>query len=106
KQFAIRIVRLYRALPNSRDAQVIGMHCCGAERLSAQITGPLAEAVRVPSLVAKLGIVLEEADETIFWLELLRDSSVVPADRLGPLLKEADELTAIFAAARKSSRSH
>lgn len=43
-----------------------------------------------------MGVVAEEADESIFWLELLEESSVIPANRLSELLKEARELTAIF----------
>jgi four helix bundle protein len=46
--------------------------------------------------VAKLSIVLEEADETVFWLELLQESEVVSVEKLAPLVQEARELTAIF----------
>jgi four helix bundle protein len=46
--------------------------------------------------VAKLGIVLEEADETVFWLELLQESEIVTAQKLTPLIQEARELTSIF----------
>ena len=46
--------------------------------------------------MAKLGIVLEEADETVFWLELLQESEIVSARKLGPLVQEARELTSIF----------
>ena len=55
--------------------------------------------------VAKLGIVVEEADETGYWLELLSDTGVLPRRRLEPLLTEANELTAIFNAARRTTRS-
>lgn len=48
--------------------------------------------------MAKLGIVLEEADETVFWLELLQESEIVSARKLGPLIQEAVELTSIFVA--------
>jgi four helix bundle protein len=51
----------------------------------------------------KLGIVAEEADETVYWLELLRDANLVPEEKLSELLKEANELTAIFTAGRRSS---
>ena len=46
--------------------------------------------------MAKLGIVLEEADETVFWLELLQESEIVSGRKLGPLVQEARELTSIF----------
>lgn len=52
---------------------------------------------------AKLGIVAEEADETIYWLELIRDGNLIRAPKLTELLKEADELTAIFTAGRRTS---
>lgn len=55
--------------------------------------------------IAKIGVVLEEADETVCWLELLAESGIVPANKLGNLLAEANELVAIFAASRKTVRS-
>ena len=55
--------------------------------------------------VAKLGIVVEEADETVFWLELLSDVGVVAAAQIYALLKEANELLAIFAASQRTART-
>jgi four helix bundle protein len=52
-----------------------------------------------------MGTVVEEADETIFWLELLSDTAVVPASKLEELLKEANELLAIFAASQRTARA-
>jgi four helix bundle protein len=52
---------------------------------------------------AKLGVVAEEADETVYWLELIRDGELLPANKLRELLQEADELTAIFTAGRRTS---
>jgi four helix bundle protein len=54
---------------------------------------------------AKIGIVREEADETQFWLELLRDSGLVRADSVEALLQEANELTAIFTASYQTAKS-
>jgi len=54
--------------------------------------------------VSKLGIVLEEADETLFWLELLVDSGVAHADKTAPLLKEANELVSIFVASLRTAK--
>jgi four helix bundle protein len=50
--------------------------------------------------------VVEEADETIYWLELLADNGIVPSQRLDDILKEAHELTAIFTAARATTRNN
>jgi four helix bundle protein len=52
---------------------------------------------------AKLGVAVEEADESLYWLELVRDGKLVPEDKLSLLLKEANELTAILASGRKSA---
>jgi four helix bundle protein len=54
--------------------------------------------------VSKLGIVLEEADETLFWLELLVDSGVARPDRTDPLLREANELVSIFVASLRTAK--
>ena len=54
--------------------------------------------------VAKLGVVVEEADETVFWLELLIECGIVSEKRLVPLLSEAEELLAIFAASQRTVR--
>jgi four helix bundle protein len=56
---------------------------------------------------AKLGTVLEEADESLYWLEMIRDARLIPEKKISLFLKEADELTAIVAAGRKSAtRKH
>ena len=105
KQFALRIIRLYRALPSSKDAQVVGGQLL---RCGTSVGANYRAACRARSraeFIAKLGIVVEEADESLFWLELLSETGLVRKSRLEPLLAEANELTAIFAAARKTSRS-
>ena len=55
--------------------------------------------------IAKLGIVLEEADESLYWLEILAESQVVEANLLAPLMKEADEVVAIFVAGLKAAKA-
>ena len=105
KDFAVRIIHVFRALPDARDAQVIGNQLL---RCGTSVGANYRAACRARSradFINKLGIVVEEADETIFWLELLVETKVVPAGRLDPLLQEAHELTAIFTAARATSRS-
>ena len=54
--------------------------------------------------IAKMGVVVEEADEAILWLELLTESGIVQAEKTESLLSEAQELTAIFTASRKTAR--
>ena len=56
--------------------------------------------------IAKIGVVLEEADETVFWLEALTEAGLIKSSLLAPLLQEANELFAIFAASRRAARSN
>jgi four helix bundle protein len=104
KQFALRIVKAYQALPKTTEAQVIGKQVL---RSGTSVAANYRSALRARSkaeFIAKLGIALEEADETLFWLELLIESRIVNEQRCSALMREASELTAIFASARKNSR--
>ncbi|MGH9530799.1 MAG: four helix bundle protein [Terriglobales bacterium] len=104
KAFGLRIIRLFRALPRSPEAQIIGKQLL---RCGTSVGANYRAACRGRSrqeFVAKLGIVVEEADEAIYWLEMLVDAGIVPAKRLKELLAEAHELTAIFTAAQHTSR--
>ena len=105
RDFAVRIVGLFRALPDSRDARVIGNQLirCGTS-VGANYRAACRARSR-PDFTNKIGVVLEEADETIFWLELLVETKIVPLSRLTPLLQEANELTAIFAATKATLRN-
>lgn len=104
KQFALRVMRLFRALPRCEEARVIGRQLL---RSGTSVGANYRAACRARSraeFVAKLGIVLEEADETVFWLELLQESGIVTARKLGPLIQEASELTSIFVASICTSK--
>jgi four helix bundle protein len=106
KALAVRIVPLYRSLPESPDAQVIGTQLlrCGTS-VGANYRA-VCRARSKADFVSKIGIVLEEVDETVFWLELLVETGVVAENKLTELLQEARELTAIFTASQRTSRSH
>jgi four helix bundle protein len=105
KQFALRVVRLFRALPKNTDAQVMGKQLL---RCGTSVAANYRAACRARSraeFVARIGIVAEEADESVFWLEMLTESDSVKVERLDGLLKEGRELTAIFTAAQDTIRS-
>ena len=105
KAFAIRIVRLVRALPNSPEGWVIGKQVLRSGTAVAANYRATCRARTKPEFIAKIGVVVEEADETVFWLELLTESGVVPAAKMEPLLRESRELTAMFTAAQRTSRA-
>jgi four helix bundle protein len=105
KAFALRIIRLFRSLPYKTDTQVLGKQLL---RCGTSVAANYRAACRARSraeFAAKMGVVVEEADETILWLELLTESGIVPLEKMESLLKEAHELTAIFTASKRTARN-
>ncbi|MCH8317462.1 MAG: four helix bundle protein [Bacteroidetes bacterium] len=100
KDFAHRCVKLALALPNNK----LGNHIQGQLiRCSTSVPSnyrATCVAQSKASFISKLGIVIEEADESQFWLEFIIDENLLKKERVLPLFKEAGELTAIFIASR------
>ncbi len=108
KQFALRVIRLTEALPNTMTANVIRRQLL---RSGTSVGANYRAACRAKSpadFIAKMGIVEEEADESLYWMELLIEAGIVDESKLAPLMQEADELVAITVTsintARKGSR--
>lgn len=104
KKFAIRIVSMYRALPRAEEARVIGKQVL---RSGTSVGANYHAACRARSkaeFLAKIGIALEEADETVFWLDLLRDTGIFSDKRLQDLAREANELVSIFVASMRTAK--
>jgi four helix bundle protein len=96
KAFALRVIRLYGALPKTTEAQVIGKQVL---RSGTSVGAHYREASRSRSsaeFVSKVQGALMELEESSYWLELLSDAAIVPADRLLPLQDEVLQLTAIM----------
>lgn len=104
KRFALRIVRLFQHLPRTTEAQVLGKQLLRSGTAVAANYRPAGRARSRAEFVAKIGLVVEEADEAVFWLECLRDSAIVMPERLCDLLQEANSLLAIFAASQQTAR--
>jgi four helix bundle protein len=104
KIFALDVIDLFRSLPRTGHAAVLGRQLLRA----GTSVGANYRAVCRPrsdaDFVSKLGIVIEECDESAFWLELLGEAGCAPTPRTGSLVKEADELTRIFVASRETVR--
>src|SRR4051812_37992996 len=96
KQFGLRVIRLYRALPRNGDAQVIGRQFLRSGTSVGANYRAVCRARSSAEFVSRLAVVIEEADESLYWLEMLLDSGTVKANRLGPLMREAEELICIF----------
>lgn len=104
KACALRVIRLYRSLPYKTDTQVLGKQLLRCGTSVAANYRAVCRARSKAEFVAKMGVVVEEADEAILWLELMTESGIVPLKKTELLLKEANELTAIFAASQRTAR--
>ena len=104
KQFALRVMKLIDALPRTIQGRAIANQII---RSATSVAANYRAACRARSraeFAAKIGIVEEEADETLFWLELLEESELLPAAKLTAIKQEADELIAITVTSIKTAR--
>src|SRR5580698_193833 len=107
KLFARRIIRLYCSLSKTDTvSQVLGKQVL---RSGTSVGANYREANRARSkaeFISKMGDCLKEADETLYWLELMVDEKIVSEPKLGPLVGETNELVAIFITIIKKTRGH
>ena len=103
KQLAIRIIKMYEELSKTDSLRIIGKQLIRASTSTAANYRAACRARSKAEFFAKMSIVVEEADETVFWLELLEESNLVPAPRLTALKQEATEVLSIMAKARKNT---
>jgi len=105
KEFALRCIQMFAALPKETVAQVLGKQALrsgtspGANYREAQRARSKAE------FIAKIGDCLKELDETSYWFELLTDSGTIPSPRLAPLQDECNQLLAIFTSISLKAKS-
>ena len=103
KKFALRCIKLNYALSDTP----LGRHIRGQIiRSSTSVPANYRAACLAQCFIAKLSIVVEEIDETLFWLEIIIDEKLLPKERVETLMQEANELTSIFISARKTARKN
>ena len=103
KAFGLRVLKLVDHLPRTTSGRAIGNQLI---RSGTSIGANYRAACRSRSraeFASKIGVVAEKADETVSWLQLIRDGDLLSTQQVAALLKEADELTAIFTAGRRTS---
>ena len=105
KAFALRILKLADALPNTRSGNTVANQIVRSGSSVAANYRALCRAKSRADFIHKASIVEEEADETAFWLEIIIDAKLLKPARVRQLLQEANELTAIAVATRKTARS-
>lgn len=106
RHFSLRVIKFYRSLPKERDAEVLGMQLL---RSATSIGANYRAACRARSdaeFISKITIVEEEADESAYCIELFIESGIIKKELLDDLLKEANELTAIFTASGDTAKTN
>ena len=103
KSFALRVLNLIEQLPNTIGGRILANQLA---RSAPSVSGNYRAACRARSraeFASKLGTVAEEADESLHWLELIRDGVFISEKQIASLVSEADESTAIFTCGRRSA---
>lgn len=106
KKFALRIIYLYRALPNNIESQIIGKQIF---RSGTSVGAQYREATRARStaeFISKIEGSMQELEETIYWLELLVEAEIFKQEKIQDLQNEADELMAIFVTSVKTAKKN
>jgi four helix bundle protein len=104
KAFALRVLKLVDALPKTMAGRALASQIVRSGTSVAANYRAACRAKSTADFIAKMGIVEEEADETLFWLELLEESDLVTAAKLAAIKKEANELIAMTVASIKTAR--
>jgi four helix bundle protein len=104
KRFALQIIKLTASLPNKPEGWVIGKQIIRSGTSVASNYRAVCRAKSDKDFVSKMGTVIEEADETLFWLEMIEESEIIIeyASLISKLKTEANELTSIFVASNKT----
>ena len=103
KTFALRIFALVDTLSKTVQGRAVASQIIRSGTSVAANYRPACRARSRAEFIAKIGVVEEEADETLFWLELIIDAGLLKAKRIRPLMVEADEIVTIMATSRKSA---
>ena len=105
-RFALDALQFYLQLPRTEPANFIGRQLLRAGTSVGANYRAVCRSRSDSEFIAKLGLVIEESDETAFWLEIFVEAEFVPAQRINELHREADELTRIFVKSRETARQN
>ena len=104
KTFAVRIIKAFAGLPKQEAARVIGRQFLRSGTSLAANYRAACRARSAADFISKISVVAEEADETLFWLELLVQAELIRPNSVEPLMNECDELLKIFSASLATAR--
>ncbi len=104
KEFALRILKLANALPNTAEGRIIKNQIIRSSTSTASNYRAACRAQSLNAFIAKMSIVEEEVDETAFWLEIIIERNLIKEKLLNPLLNETYELVAITVSSKKTAK--
>jgi len=104
KEFAKRIIRLCRRLPRTEEGRLIRNQLFRAGTAVGANYRAACRGRSKADFVSKIGIVLEEADESLYWMEIIVEVEIMREELLAPLMKEANELVAIFVSSLNTAK--
>lgn len=104
KRFAVRVVKAFSQFPKTEPARIIGRQFLRSGTSLAANYRATCRARSAADFVSKISVVSEEADETLFWLELLIDSELINVKRVEPLMTECEELLRIFSSSLATAK--
>jgi four helix bundle protein len=106
KQFTLRVMKVVSALPDNTQGRIISHQLMKSGSSVGANYRAVCRARTRRDFINKLGVVIEEADESAFWLEVTGEGNVLDPRQLAPLLQEANEIVAILTAALKTARKN
>lgn len=106
RKFALRVVKMVQALPRNAVADVLGKQVLRSATSVGANYRAACNAVSRPLFLHKMSIVVEEADESVYWLEMIRDAELVQPGQLASLIDEAEQIMKIMSASQKTARAH
>lgn len=103
KTFTLRNIKVFQSLPKTDEAKIIGKQLLRSASSVGSNYRAVCRARSQAEFFAKLSITIEEADESLFWLEILVESQIVTENKLADLMKEAEEIIKVLSKARKNT---
>ncbi len=103
KDFTLRNIKLFQSLPKTEEARIIGKQLLRSASSVGANYRAVCRARSQAEFYSKLSITIEEADESLFWLEILVESNILPLNKLADLMNEAEEIIKVLSKARKNT---
>ena len=103
KEYALRIIKLVKTLPNTVEGRVISNQLIRSGTSVGANYRAVCRARSRAEFISKLGIVIEEADESAFWLEIIIETNIIKERRIDLLLQETNEIVAIMVSSKNSA---